>query len=183
MVKNQYWHLKLIGCLYGIVLSPKQKLFSEHLYLGDSLPRGVFRLSILTWLLIKLKVNTRHKPDKQSICYDSKDSQLPLHYSWIITSFAKRSTTKRTIEEIWGSKATSKKPWKSMSHKTTSGKAPSKFAIFFHLFPCYLVYVNSQVRSSTTVVWSFWAILVSSKRNIRTFNLCYWGKHVKETMC
>ena len=45
------------------------------------------------------------------------------------TSFATRSTTKRTIEEIWGSKATSKKPLKSMSHKTTSGKTPCKFAI------------------------------------------------------
>ena len=31
------------------------------------------------------------------------------------TSFATRSTTKRTIEEIWGLKATSKKPLKSMS--------------------------------------------------------------------
>ena len=40
------------------------------------------------------------------------------------TSFATRSTTKRTIEEIWGLKATSKKPLKSMSHKTTSGKLP-----------------------------------------------------------
>ena len=33
------------------------------------------------------------------------------------TSFATRSITKRTIEEIWGSKATSKKTQKSMSHK------------------------------------------------------------------
>ena len=49
------------------------------------------------------------------------------------TSFATRSTTKRTIEEIWGSKATSKKPRKSMSHKTTSGKTPSKFAILFRV--------------------------------------------------
>ena len=40
------------------------------------------------------------------------------------TSFATRSTTKRTNKEIWGSKATSKKPRKSMSHKTTSGKTP-----------------------------------------------------------
>ena len=41
------------------------------------------------------------------------------------TSFATRSTTKRrNIEEIWGLKATSKKPLKSMSHKTTSGKLP-----------------------------------------------------------
>ena len=45
------------------------------------------------------------------------------------TIFAIWSTTKRTIEKIWGSKATSKKPLKSMSHKTTSGKTPSNFAI------------------------------------------------------
>ena len=36
------------------------------------------------------------------------------------TCFSTRSTTKGTIEEIWGSKATPKKPQKSMSHKTTS---------------------------------------------------------------
>ena len=47
----------------------------------------------------------------------------------INTSFATWSTTKRTIEEIWGSKATSKKPLKSMSYKATSGKTPSNFAI------------------------------------------------------
>ena len=51
------------------------------------------------------------------------------------TSFAKRSTTKRTIAEIWGSKATLKKPLKSMSHKTTSGKTPSNFAILSRVFP------------------------------------------------
>ena len=45
------------------------------------------------------------------------------------TSFATRSTTKETIEKIWGSKATSKKPRKFMSNKATSGKTPSKFAI------------------------------------------------------
>ena len=45
------------------------------------------------------------------------------------TSFATQSTTKRTIEKIWGSQPTSKKPRKSMLHKTTSGKTPSKFAI------------------------------------------------------
>ena len=33
------------------------------------------------------------------------------------TSFATRSTTKRTIEKIWASKATLKKPQKSTSHK------------------------------------------------------------------
>ena len=45
------------------------------------------------------------------------------------TSFATRSTRKLTIEEIWGSKASSKKPLKSLSHKTTSGEILSKFAI------------------------------------------------------
>ena len=52
------------------------------------------------------------------------------------TSFATRSTTKRrNIEEIWGLKATSKKPLKSMSHKTTSGKTPCNFAFLSHLKP------------------------------------------------
>ena len=46
------------------------------------------------------------------------------------TSFATRSSTKQTIEKNMGSKATSKKPQKSMSHKRTSGKTSSKFAIF-----------------------------------------------------
>ena len=45
------------------------------------------------------------------------------------TSFATRSTSKRTIGEIWGSKATSKKPLESMSHKTISREIPSTFAI------------------------------------------------------
>ena len=45
------------------------------------------------------------------------------------TSFATRPTRKRTIEEIWRSKASSKEPLKSMSHKTTSGKTLSKFAV------------------------------------------------------
>ena len=46
------------------------------------------------------------------------------------TSFATPSSTKQTIEKNMGSKATSKKPQKSMSHKRTSGKTSSKFAIF-----------------------------------------------------
>ena len=46
------------------------------------------------------------------------------------TSFATRSTTKRTNEEIWGSKATSKKPLKSLSHKTASEKTSSNFDSF-----------------------------------------------------
>ena len=49
------------------------------------------------------------------------------------TSFARRSNTKRTADEIWGSKATSKKPLKSMSHKTTLAKTPCKFAILSRL--------------------------------------------------
>ena len=44
------------------------------------------------------------------------------------TSFATRSTTKRMIEEIWGSKATSNKPLKSAI-------TPSNFAIFFRVKP------------------------------------------------
>ena len=51
------------------------------------------------------------------------------------TSLATRSTTKLTNEEIWGSKATSKKPLKSMLHKTISGKTPSKFAIHSRVKP------------------------------------------------
>ena len=51
------------------------------------------------------------------------------------TSFAARSTTKWTIEKILGSKVTSNKPRKSMSHKTTSGKTPSKFAILSRVKP------------------------------------------------
>ena len=51
------------------------------------------------------------------------------------TSFATWSTTKWTIEEIRGSKVTSKKPLKSMSHKATSGKTPSSFAILSRVFP------------------------------------------------
>ena len=51
------------------------------------------------------------------------------------TSFAARSTTKRTIEKILESKATSKKPRKCMSHKTTSGKTSTKFSILFRVKP------------------------------------------------
>ena len=47
------------------------------------------------------------------------------------TSFEILSTTKQTIEKIWGLKATSKKSWKSMSHKTTWVKTLSKFAYSF----------------------------------------------------
>ena len=50
-------------------------------------------------------------------------------------SFATQSTTKRTIEEIWGLKATSKKPQKSASHKTNLGKTPSKFAVLSRVKP------------------------------------------------
>ena len=46
------------------------------------------------------------------------------------TSFATWSTRKRTIEEIWGLKASSKKPLKSMSHKKTSGKLPVNLLFF-----------------------------------------------------
>ena len=59
-----------------------------------------------------------------------------------ITSFATRSTTKRTIQELWGSKATSKKPLKSMLDKTTSGKTPSNFVILARVKPSYFRFVT-----------------------------------------
>ena len=58
------------------------------------------------------------------------------------TSFATGSTTKRTIQELWGSKATSKKPQKSMPYKTTSGKTPSKFGIISRVKPSYFRFVT-----------------------------------------
>ena len=51
------------------------------------------------------------------------------------TSFATLSTTRPTIEEIWGSKAKSKKPRKFMSHETTSGETTSKFVILSRVNP------------------------------------------------
>ena len=67
---------------YGIVLSSERKLFSETSYLGNSSTRGVFPLSILVCLLMKLKLKKKkQKPAKQSIHSDSKDSQLSVHYS------------------------------------------------------------------------------------------------------
>ena len=57
-------------------------------------------------------------------------------------SFATRSTTKRKIPEIWGSRATSMKPLKSMSNKTTSGKTPSNFAILSRVKPSYFRFVT-----------------------------------------
>ena len=87
------------------------------------------------------------------------------------TSFETPFTRKRTIEEIWGSKTSSKKPLKCMSHKTTSRKTPRKFAILSRVKPrdfrfvtfltehlwwlLLLIHVISQVWSPTTVVWSF----------------------------
>ena len=58
------------------------------------------------------------------------------------TSFATGSTTKRTIQELWGSKATSKKPLKSMLDKTTSGKTPSNFVILARVKPSYFRFVT-----------------------------------------
>ena len=54
------------------------------------------------------------------------------------TSFARRSTTKRTIQEILGSKAT----LKSISHKTTLEKTPSNFVILSRVKPSYFRFVT-----------------------------------------
>ena len=101
------------------------------------------------------------------------------------TSFATRSTTKRTIEEIWGSKATSKKPLKSMSHKTTSGKTPSNFAILsrvkpsdFRFVTCFMSFLKLDLPRLWFEVFQteselFGAISVSSKKSITTLNSCF----------
>ena len=57
-------------------------------------------------------------------------------------SFVTRCTTKWTIKEIWGSKVTSKKRLKSMSHKATSGKTPSNFAILSRVKPSDFIFVT-----------------------------------------
>ena len=48
----------------------------------------------------------------------------------IITSLATWSKTTQTIEETWGSKATSMKPWKSVSHKKPQEKLPVSLLFF-----------------------------------------------------
>ena len=50
------FHFGLFFCPFTSLTT--QKLFSDTLYLGYSLPRGIFLLSILTCLLTELKVNT-----------------------------------------------------------------------------------------------------------------------------
>ena len=85
------------------------------------------------------------------------------------TSFATRSTRKRRIEEIWGSKASSKKPLKSLSHKKTSGKTPSKFAILSRIKPSNFRFVT-WLGSSRQEVFSEKGVL----RNFTKFT----GKHL-----
>ena len=46
------------------------------------------------------------------------------------TSLATWSKTTQTIEETWGSKATSMKPWKSVSHKKPQEKLPVSLLFF-----------------------------------------------------
>ena len=68
-------------------------------------------------------------------------------------SFATRSTTKQMIEEIWGAKATSKKPLKSMLHKATSGKTPCNFAFLSHLKP------SDMISDLLLVSWYFSSLI------------------------
>ena len=85
------------------------------------------------------------------------------------TSFVTElSTRKPTIEEIWVSKLSSKKPLKSMLHKTTSGKTPSKFAILYHVKPSDFRCVT-RLRSSRQEVFGEKVVL----RNFTKFT----GKH------
>ena len=111
-----------------------------------------------------------------------------------------------TIEEIWGSKATSKKPRNSMSHKKLSGKTPSKFTILSRVKPSdfrfpasFMSFLKFDLPRSKqklsyfepfksrpkwnikTVNSCFWGKYVN-KRNIKTLDSCFWGKYAKETM-
>ena len=99
-MKKRYWHSNLIGRFYGIVLSSKRKSFSQTLYQGNFLPYGVFAHSILTCLLMKLKLNMWHKPAKQSIRYNSKDSRWPVYPSYK-QNHKKWECPKRNSEVIW----------------------------------------------------------------------------------
>ena len=58
------------------------------------------------------------------------------------TSFATRSTSKRTVGEIGDQSGTSKRPLKSMSYKTTSGKTLSNFTILSCVKPSDLRFVT-----------------------------------------
>ena len=79
------------------------------------------------------------------------------------TSFTTRSTTKRTIEKVWGSKATSKKPQKSMSHKATSGKTPNKFSILSSVKASDFRFV----KFSSSQVWSHFSSLIFHDCSLR----------------
>ena len=89
------------------------------------------------------------------------------------TSFATRSTRKQTIEEIWGSKASSKKPLKSVLHETTSGKTPSKFAFISCVKPSDFRFVT-WLRSSLQEVFCEKSVL----RNFTKFT----GKHLCQSL-
>ena len=146
------------------MLSSKRKLFSETSYLGDPSSLGVFPLSILAYFL------TRCKAVKQSIHYNSKDSRLPVHYfrilnsenapkeimqsfiylvnltKWLMDENQQPSVTKelgRLFPSIRGGGSLRReKPQKSTSHKTTSEKTPSKFAILSRIKPSDLRFVT-----------------------------------------
>ena len=75
----------------------------------------------------------------------------------------KKCTTKRTIEKVWGSKATSKKPQKSMSHKATSGKFPSKFSILSSVKASDFRFV----KFSSSQVWSHFSSLIFHDCSLR----------------
>ena len=77
------------------------------------------------------------------------------------------------IEEIRGSKASSKKPLKSMSHKTTSGKTPSKFAILSCVKPSDFRFAT-WLRSSRREVFCEKGVL----RNFTKFTV----KHLYQSL-
>ena len=106
----------------------------------------------------------------------------------LIILVLQHSLPQNVLGKILGSKAASKKPRKSMSHKATSEKTPNKFAILSHVKPSdfkfvtwFMLFVKfdlPQLQSevSQTKGDLFWAFPVSSKRNIKTLNSCFLGK-------
>ena len=94
----------------------------------------------------------------------------------IYTSFATRSTRKQTIEEIWGSKASSKKPLSVCRIKQPQQKLPVKFAILSHVKPSDFRLVT-WLRSSHQEVFCEKGVL----SNLRNFTKST-GKHLCQSL-
>ena len=74
----------------------------------------------------------------------------------LIILVLQHSLPQNVLGKILGSKATSKKPRKSMSHKATSEKTPSKFSI-----------LSRFVKFSSSQVWSHFSSLIFHDCSLR----------------